>query len=90
MKMGRFTFLGVILIFGIPSTDRATKTEESDKIKPAMGQSVCPQDPKGGGSKIPVFVTFIIMRGGTVGRIAVWGGLSKFFFNSKIVNWLCY
>jgi hypothetical protein len=87
MKMNRFTFLGMILIFEILSMIQATKTEHSDKMKPAVDQSLYPEDAKGV-VRIPVFVTFSIMRGETVGRIA--GGFSKFFFNSKIVNWFPY
>jgi len=48
MKMDCFTFFGMILIFEIPSMNQATKTEYSDKMKPAVDQSIYPEDAKGG------------------------------------------
>lgn len=47
MKMGRFTFQGVILIFEIPNTNRATKREYSDKMRRAVDRSLYPEDAKG-------------------------------------------
>jgi len=86
MKIVCFTFLGIILIFEIPNMHQGTKPEYSDKMKQAVDQSLYPEDAKGV-VRIPVFLTFSIMRGETVGRIA---GISKLFFNSKIVNSFSY
>jgi len=47
MKIDRFTFLGMILMFEIPNTHQATKLEYSDKMKPAVDQSLYPEDAKG-------------------------------------------
>jgi len=86
MKIDRFTFLGMILMFEIPNTHRGTKPEYSDKMEPAVDQSLYPEDAKGV-VRIPVFLTFSLMRCETVGRIA---DISKIFlqFENSILSLL--